>query len=169
MQAAEQINLEDSPPLLELELPLASFAAEWKHCDRMASYIARMVSVSRPDPQLTANLLSSALNEVFETLFRLQDETPGRLACRVSHPGMGERVELFFPCAPASRAFFRDALTLATRPDIETLYIDALISEGPISPFAGLLELVVDYGARLSLSETDAGLHLILDLHLERA
>ena len=40
------------------------FASEWLHCDRISSYLARMVSHNRTDSLLYANLLSSALNEL---------------------------------------------------------------------------------------------------------
>lgn len=155
-------------PLLELAMPLATFLAEWKNCDRLASYLARMASVSRPDPLLYTNLLSSALNEVFETVFRTVDLTTGNLACTISHHAGTDRIAISFRCGRGARSFFAEALTLSRQPNVEALYIEALLTDGPISPFAGLLELIVDYGARFSTTETKDTLHLVLDLDLDQ-
>lgn len=152
--------------LLDLDLPLASFLADWKHCDHYASYIARMVSASQADPVRHANLLSSAINELLETFFRACDCRVGTLSCTVSRQDGVDRISLTFPCGRGARAFFTEAEVLCRQPNLEALYVEALLTDGPVSPFAGLLELIADYRARFSLTEVKGGLTITLDLNL---
>jgi hypothetical protein len=58
---------EPADDLIEISMRMNDFSAEWMHCDRISSYVARMVSQNSADPLFHANLFSSALNELLET------------------------------------------------------------------------------------------------------
>jgi hypothetical protein len=155
--------------LLELAIRADVFSADWGHCSRIATYIARMVSHKRADPLLYANLLSSALNELLETAFRSHSGT-GEIVCRVARAGAADRIEITIPGDDPVRAFYRDAIDSVRRSDAAEHYIHALLAEDALDPRIGLLELAVDYEARLSLSEeTASAIRLVAELELERS
>lgn len=155
-------------PLLALDMEIGAFGAHWSNCDRLSSYVARMISHNRTDSLLFANLFSSALNELLETAYRNRGAA-GRFSCRVLRSGKTDRIELTVPCTPAERSFYEDAIARLQAPGVEALYQDALFASGALDPRIGLLELAVDYGAALSLGAApDAdSLHLTVDLALE--
>ena len=143
------------------------FASDWTHCDRISSYVARMVSHNRLDSLLYSNLFSSAMNELLETVFRIHAPY-GRFACVVERSERIDRVRLLVPCRSTDLEFYRQAAHQARRKDAGDLYRAALLSPGPLSPFTGLLELAVDYDALISIEEHgDESLSVIADLALE--
>jgi hypothetical protein len=91
--------------LLELSMGIEDFSSEWLHCDRISSYVARMVSHNRADSLLYANLLSSALNELLETVFA-HHGPKGRLSCRVKRAGASDIIELSLPCDDKAMKFY---------------------------------------------------------------
>jgi hypothetical protein len=153
--------------VLELALNTEVFTSDWRHCSRIATYIARMVSHKRSDPLLYANLFSSALNELLETAFRTHGS--GEIVCSVGRAGPVDRIELTIPGDSTVHRFYRDAIDSMERPDIGEYYIQALLSEGPLDPRIGLLELAVDYSARLSLAgEAAPAVRLIAEFLLDQ-
>ena len=83
--------------LLEVSMGIQDFSSDWLHCDRISSYVARMVSHNRSDSLLYANLLSSALNELLETVFA-NHGPDGEFSCRVRRRGASDVIELNLPC-----------------------------------------------------------------------
>ena len=155
--------------LLEIAMGAETFSSDWAHCDRIATYVARMVSHNRTDSLLYSNLFSSALNELLETAFRAHRGT-GEIACSVSRAGPVDRIELTIPCDAAVRDFYRQAVDALGRDDVAERYVDALLAEGALDPRIGLLELTVDYKARVSLGSAAAdAVRLVADLALEEA
>lgn len=154
-------------PLLEIALGVETFSSNWAHCDRIATYVARLVSHNRTDSLLYSNLFSSALNELLETAFRAHRGS-GELGCSVSRAGAIDRIELTIPCDEATRRFYTSAIDDALQDDVAERYVEALLADGELDPRIGLLELVVDYKAQLSLKpgKGDA-VRLIADLALE--
>jgi hypothetical protein len=154
-------------PLLEIALGVGTFSSNWAHCDRIATYIARLVSHNRTDSLLYSNLFSSALNELLETAFRAH-RGDGELGCSVSRAGGVDRIELTIPCDDALRRFYVSTIDDLHRGDAAERYVEALLTEGDLDPRIGLLELAVDYKARLSLKPGDGdAVCLIADLALE--
>lgn len=148
---------------------IEDFASEWLHCDRISSYVARMVSHSRTDPLLYANLLSSALNELLETAFA-HHGSKGDFSCRVSRAGEADVIELDLPCDETALAFYREAARRLTQPDLAEVYREALFSPGTADPHLGLLEVAVDYRARISIvPENGNRLKLAAEVALEGA
>ena len=141
---------EDSSILIEISMSLDSFVSSWTNCDRISTYIARVVSQDRADSLLYSNLFSSALNELMETAFRSNGKT-GRLHCNVLRAGRMDRIELVIPCDDKARNFYENAAERLGSDDAAELYTQALFSRGHVDPHIGLLELAVDYKARLSI------------------
>lgn len=159
----------DFKPLFEMALGVEAFASNWAHCDKIATYVARLVSHNRTDSLLYANLFSSALNELLETAFRAH-RGGGELACHVSRSGPVDRIELTIPCDEALRGFYTRAIEELSGDDVSERYVAALLADGALDPGIGLLELAVDYKARLSLEPgDDDAVRLVADLALEEA
>jgi hypothetical protein len=153
-------------PLLGIDLDITAFASNWAYCDRLSSYIARMISHDRADSLLYANLFSSALNELLETAFRVHG-VAGNLACRVGRHAERDRIELTVPCRESEIAFYQDAVASLAGEDIEDRYRAALFREGPMEAGVGLLELAVDYGADISVEVMPQAIRLVAELSLE--
>jgi hypothetical protein len=156
-------------PLLEIALGTDTFAANWTHCDRIATYVARMVSHNRTDSLLYSNLFSSALNELLETAFRVH-HGKGEINCTVLRAGGVDRIELTIPCNDDLRRFYSAAIDDLAADDVAERYVTALLAKGDLDPRIGLLELAVDYKAALTLRPADDGtVRLVADLTLEDA
>ena len=156
-------------PLVEISMGIEAFASEWLHCDRISSYLARMVSHNRTDSLLYANLLSSALNELLETAFA-HHGPQGEFSCRVSRSGNADVIELELPCDEAALSFYSEASQRLKRPDVADLYQSALFAPGGVDPHLGLLEVAVDYRARISIVTDDGNrLKLAAEMALEGA
>ena len=137
-------------PLVEISMGIEAFASEWLHCDRISSYLARMVSHNRADPLLYSNLLSSALNELLETAFA-HHGPEGEFSCRVSRAGGADVIELDLPCDEETLSFYSEAAQRLQHPDLAEIYHTALFSSGNADPHLGLLEVAVDYRALISI------------------
>ena len=145
---------------------IEDFSSEWLHCDRISSYVARMVSHSRTDSLLYANLLSSALNELLETVF--SNHGPGgEFICRVRRSGAKDVIELTLPCDDTALRFYMDAAGLLERGDLADVYRTALFSPGEQDPRLGLLEVAVDYQAKIRIAPAGSRLTLSAEMMLE--
>lgn len=154
--------------LLEVSMGIDDFSSEWLHCDRISSYVASVVSHDRSDSLLYANLLSSALNELLETVFAHHGPA-GDFHCRVSRSGRTDVIELSLPCDDATLRFYQDAALRLGRRDVADLYRVALLSHGEQDPHLGLLEVAVDYQARISIVPAGTRLTLSAEMVLEGA
>lgn len=156
-------------PLLEMTFDAAAFSADWSHCDRIATYVARMVGHDRADSLLYTNLFSSAFNELLETAFHFH-RAGGELGCAVLRAGSVDRIELSIPCDEPLRAFYADAVESLSSADVAECYVQAMLVADTLDPRIGLMELVVDYQARMSLQSDDGdSLRLIADLVFEES
>ena len=156
-------------PLVEISMGIEAFASEWLHCDRISSYLARMVSHNREDSLLYANLLSSALNELLETAFA-HHGPEGDFSCRVSRAGNADVIELDLPCDDETLSFFTEAASRLKQPNLAEIYHSALFSGGKADPHLGLLEVAVDYKAQISIQQEKGNrLKLAAELALEGA
>lgn len=157
----------DFQPLLAIDMDVEVFASRWSNCDRLSSYVARMVSHNRTDSLLYSNLFSSAFNELLETAFRYHGES-GRFLCEIHRAGPTDRIALSIPGSQDDFELYEKAVRQAGGDDAAKLYRDALFSGDEPDPIVGLLELGVDYKAALSLERLDGkGLMLVVDLRLE--
>jgi hypothetical protein len=165
---AEQSGLDHFQPLLSIDMNMDVFKDNWAYCDRLSSYVARMISHNRTDSLLFANLFSSAFNELLETAFRTHTGS-GRFACIVERANEVDRVRLSMPADEDVKAFYVSTLSRLTQQDAAEQYRNALFSEGPIDPSIGLFELAIDYDAQLSLDLDEGVLHITADLSLDKA
>ena len=153
--------------LLAISMDISVFVSDWAYCDRLSTYVAKMVSHNRSDSLLYSNLLSSALNELLETAHRSHGQA-GEFACTVLRSAEKDRIELKLPSQEGSLDFYEKAIERLSRSDVADDYRTALFSEGEIDPTIGLMELVVDYNARLSIEPLeDAAVRLTAELILE--
>ncbi|HVW54575.1 MAG TPA: ubiquinone biosynthesis methyltransferase UbiE [Rhizobiaceae bacterium] len=166
MQQGEA-SLSDFKSLIEIDLNSGVFGSNWAHCDQISTYVARMVSHNRSDSLLYANLLSSALNELLETVFRMH-RRDGSFLCAVKRRGPVDRVEITVSCQAEHLAFYRGVMNVLEGPDVAKRYRETLVAAAAPGPQVGLLELAVDYAAKLSVDEIGDGfLRLTADLALE--
>ncbi|WP_146048473.1 ubiquinone biosynthesis methyltransferase UbiE [Roseibium marinum] len=150
-----------------MDLDIGDFCSNWAHCDLLSAYLARMVSHNRLDSLLFSNLYSSALNELLETVFRVHGKS-GKLECSVRRRDGLDRIELVFPADEETFRVYREAIEKLSGGNAEKLYLEALFTEDEPDASLGLLELGVDYGARLSIDRTaDGRMCLVAELALE--
>lgn len=154
--------------LLEVSMGIEDFSSEWVHCDRISSYVARIISHDRSDSLLYANLLSSALNELLETVFA-NHGPGGDFSCRVRRTGAKDVIELTLPCDDTTLRFYKDAAARLERRDVAELYRTALLAQGEQDPHLGLLEVAVDYQAKIRIAPAGGRLTLSAELVLEGA
>ena len=160
-------RLEDFEPLMQLDMDVGLFASNWAYCDRVSSYVARMVSHNRADSLRYGNLFSSALNELLETVFRVHGPS-GQFSCAVYRMGGCDRIELTLPADGKVRSFYRDTAGRLHVAEAPEHYRAALFAPGAVEPSIGLYELAVDYQARIRIEEpADGSLRLIAELVLE--
>ncbi|WP_028745755.1 hypothetical protein [Rhizobium mesoamericanum] len=154
--------------LLDLEMEMATFTADWLHCDQLSNYVARMVSHDRRDPLRHANLLSSALNELLEMSFR-SDAQEGELTCGFYRRGQIERIELSFPCPSQQRRYYSDLVKGLKDNEQLASYIEIIGDETAPIEKAVLLGLAINYEAEIALRDSPADtLTFVVDLPLER-
>ncbi|MFC6486432.1 ubiquinone biosynthesis methyltransferase UbiE [Nitratireductor sp. GCM10026969] len=159
--AAESFEL-----LVKVSMDMEVFSSNWAYCDRLSSYIAKMISHNRTDSLLYSNLFSSALNELLETAHRAHGR--GEFVCSVSRRAEKDLIELKIPCDAAGSHFYREAMSRLSQPDVGEQYRAALFSDGPLDPSIGLLELAVDYRARLAVEPAEeSAVRLSAELSLE--
>ena len=122
---------------------------------RISSYVARLVCQNRADPLFSANLFSSALNELLEVAF-LNHGSVGDFTCLVRRIGEVDLIEIGLPSDEKTIAFYTDVVNSLASADIEDLYHAALFAPGQSDARLGLFELAVDYKAKISVV-ADAG------------
>ncbi len=154
--------------LLKLEMEMATFTADWLHCDQLSNYVARMVSHDRRDPLRHSNLLSSALNELLEMSFRTEVQE-GELVFGFYRHQKLERIELSFPCPSQQQRFYCELVDCLKDSDKLAVYIDIIADETAPIEQAVLMGLAVNYDAGIELRATAGDtLTFIVDLPLER-
>jgi len=154
--------------LLNLEMEMATFTADWLHCDQLSNYVARMVSHDRRDPLRHSNLLSSALNELLEMSFR-SDAQEGELICVFYRHEQIERIELSFPCPSQQRRFYSVLVEDLKHNGQLANYVEVIADETAPLEQAVLLGLAVNYDADIELRTSTAdALTFVVDLPLER-
>lgn len=154
-------------PLLQFEMEMEAFLSNWRHCDQLSSFVARMISHNRADPARHSNFLSSALNELLEMSFRsgLPD---GQLGCTVYRHGPTERVKLTFPCPSAQWQFYREAVSRTQNGSGYARYLDSILTDLAPSREVILLDLAINFDAEIRLEEQAApSITLVVDLPLE--
>jgi hypothetical protein len=151
MNAATQSA--EARPLVHMDLEPSAFAADWKHCDQVANYLARIASFDRPDTFLYSNLLSTVLNELLEVAF-FNHQPTGTLKCSLLRQGATDRIELNIPVNAEIRGFYERGVSDAQSNRVTELYASSLRGDRPLDRSIGFLELAANYGAQISLNGT---------------
>src|SRR3954466_6054741 len=133
-------------PLVELTMEADAFARDWRHCDQIANYLAQLVAHDRPDSFLYANLLSTVLNELLESVFA-RHERHGAVQCTLLREGRHDRVELVIPVEAGARSFYEETVAAAQAAGVSEVYTRTLLGGEAPADLLGLLELAADYGA----------------------
>ena len=136
--------------IIEVSMRINDFSSEWMNCDRVSTFMARLVSQKSVDPMFHANLFSTALNELLEVVF-FNHGPQGSFTCRVGRVGDVETIEIELPYDERTLNFYTDVLKTLDRPDVEELYQASLFEAGQVDARLGLLELAVDYKAKMSV------------------
>lgn len=160
---------ESSDWLLELRLSLESFVADWSHCDHLANYAANALSHGKPDAFLHANLLSTIINEILETIY-WNNSHQGVLHLRFHEDEKTTSMFADIPVDADASKFFRESIDLIQNTqDAREAFRHSLWSESLPAGLLGLLEIVADYETKLDLVEcadTDVlCLRLRMNLH----
>jgi len=160
------------PPncMLELDVDIREFSSVWDNCDLMSTYVSKMVSTNRTDSLLFANLYSSALNELLETVYRVHGPQ-GVLVCRFFRDGLADRIEVDMPADETVWGFYETAVALAQTDNARDQYLKCLFETEGLDPSLGILELALNYGARLELRKdtTNQRIQILADLKIEDA
>ncbi|MDB6171983.1 MAG: ubiquinone biosynthesis methyltransferase UbiE [Chthoniobacteraceae bacterium] len=151
-----------------MNVEIGGFAAHWRHCDQMANYLSRAVSLERTDSFFYSNLLSTVLNELFEIVF-YQHQSAGQLLCSILRDGPVDRIELNIPVGKTQTEFYQSSVADAQSLRAGELYTRSLLGEAGASGAVGLLELASDYGAKIWVDSLDTPnqLRLTVDISLE--
>src|SRR3954468_12200586 len=113
-------------PLVELSLGADAFARNWSHCDQVANYLAQLVAHDRPDSFYYANLLSTVLNELLESVFARQ-QRQGTVTCTLLRDGPEDRIELLIPVDADARAFYEQTVAAARDSGVSEVYTRTLL------------------------------------------
>jgi hypothetical protein len=108
------------------------------------------------------------LNELLETVFT-NHGPDGDFSCRVRRTGPKDVIELSLPCDETTLRFYQDAARRLDRRDVADIYRTALLAQGKQDPHLGLLEVAVDYAAKISIAPADGRLTLSAEMMLEGA
>ncbi|WP_292622697.1 ubiquinone biosynthesis methyltransferase UbiE [Mesorhizobium sp.] len=153
--------------MIQVDMEINTFVSEWRHCDYVSTYMARMVSQNRSDSVRHSNLFSSAFNELLEVAFRTR-HADGELACRVSRHGATDRIELTLPCVAEERQFYEEAVSQVAGFEAGERYLGSVSGDLAPSREVVLLELAIDYNATLRVEEADGDtIKIVVDLPLE--
>ena len=144
------MHSERAESLIHVSMRMQDFSSDWIHCDRISSYVARMVCQNSADPLYHANLFSSVLNELLEIVF-FNHGKDGDFTCRVSRAGVADVIEIDLPCDEKTMAFYTEVVGIQDRDDIADLYRAALFGAGQTDSRLGIYELAVDYAAKFDV------------------
>lgn len=170
MRAAPDKSAEAAfKPLLRFEMDMATFLSDWQHCDQLSTFMARMISHNRTDPIRHSNFFSFALNELLEVSFR-GGASEGLIDCTIYRQDATERVKLSFTCPAGQQDFYREAVSKTHQEDAGARYLSAISMDQTPSGEVILLDLAINFDARLHLEKQGAeSITLVVDLPLEGA
>jgi len=143
---------------IQLRCQIEQFRSDWQHCATSSNFLA---DSSSEEPYLR-NLLSSALNELLELVFKLGSGAE-QAALQLTRRAHWVELSLNLPLASCDEAPVLAELESLGRNGPERLYLDQLGGER-LSPLFGLLQLMSDFGAQLKWRMEDGVLRLHVGL-----
>ena len=152
--------------IMAARFTVGGFAREWAHCHLLANFLGRYVSANEGDPERTATLLSTFINELLEVIYR-NHAPEGQLELIFRKKGRHVILQVTIPVTDANRVFYRMAVQIVNQPDLKSWFRARL--EEPADgedTMLGMLELAAIYACTLTISEPpgDDRLSLFLEL-----
>lgn len=156
--------------LLSTCLEIRRFASDWTHCDQLSNFLARSASLDRPDPFFFANLLSTILNEVFESIFHYHAEE-GEIVLSLSRGELDTTLDASIPVNPEAREFYTKISRELAEHEAEDLFRDHLMGPNIDDPAIGFFELAAIYQARINIEPVSDGkvIHLVIHVRIDDA
>jgi hypothetical protein len=151
--------------IISANFSVTGFSKRWSHCHQMANFLARYASAHKDDPERTATLLSTFLNELLEGIYRNHGPSGDiNLTLRWNNRRINVTAEV--PVNDESTKFYVHAVQLLSQPDPMAWYREQLERDVPDNDITalGLLELAVVYGSTLSIAEPTNGTSLKLNI-----
>lgn len=156
--------------LFTTSVEIRHFASDWTHCDQLSNFLARSASLDRPDPFFFANLLSTILNEVFESIFHHHAEE-GEICLSLRHNDAATTLDASIPVNPAALEFYARVSRDLAENHPDDLFRNHLLGP-PVDDHAiGFFELAAIYQARIQIQPVSDGkvIHLIIQVHIDDA
>ena len=155
-------------PLLEIDIAMPQLQREWASCDLIANYLAEFVTDGSGDTLRRTNMLSAALNELLESVFKYADGE-GHLICRIAKNERRHRVEMIFNARHGLRQRLETAIHADENRAIDD-YLSGLQTSTAPGPAEALLGLAVNFLAEVSLMPEEGNLiGLVVDLPFDGA
>ena len=166
MTETQEIGVTKENRLASLSFTVDEFAADWQHCDQLANYLSRAVSFDKPDSFVFANLLSTVLNEILETMYR--EHSGGALGLDLHQAGTDTVIVARIPVADGSRSFYENTLSALKSGDAGERYRNEMMKDEELSHAIGFYELAADYDASVTVSSvTDSEMSVTVRVNLD--
>ncbi len=151
--------------IISARFSIGGFARAWRHCHRMANYLARYASANEGDPERHATMLSTFFNEVLEVIFRHHARS-GQIAMSFHKRNGRVYLRAIIPLDDEAARFYQSASDLVGQPDPMSWYRDRLEHAGDVDDdqALGLLELAAIYGSVFSISKLKEGKEILLSI-----
>jgi hypothetical protein len=132
---------------------------DWRRCSLSSDFLAN----ASCEPRFAQRVVSGAVNELLELVFKLGTEGSAA-ALNVSAQGERAVIGLELPLPLAAREQMLARIAEIRRAGPQQVYLEQLGAESEPEPLFGLLQLMVDFGAALSVEASASGLYLRLEL-----
>lgn len=146
---------------IDVRYGLDALRRDWRRCSLSSDF----VGTASCEPRFAQRLISTAVNELLELVFRLgADGSAANLNVRSE----GERatIVLDLPLSAQRRHDLQARLDDIMRSGPQQVYLQQLGAEAEPEPLFGVLQLMVDFSATLSHEALPAGLRLRLNVNL---
>lgn len=163
-------NGSSAKTLVSTSVEIRHFASDWTHCDQLSNFLARSASLDRPDPFFFANLLSTILNEVFESIFHYHAEE-GEISLSLRHSDLDTTLDASIPVSPEAREFYAKVSRDLAEHRPEDLFRDHLLGPQIDDHAIGFFELASIYQARIHINPVAEGkvIHLVIQVRIDDA
>lgn len=146
-------------PDIVVRYGLDALRADWRRCSLSSDF----VGAASCEPRFAQRVVSSAVNELLELVFRLgADGSAAGISVRSESDRATILLEL--PLSHAARATVLARIEEIGRRGAQPIYLEQLGTEQEPEPLFGILQLMVDFGATLSCEAHPDGIGLNLEI-----
>ena len=148
IQKADSVT---TPPAIRVCCDMPGFIADWRRCDHLSNFLAEALNLIKADPFAFANMLSTVINEVLETIF-YHNAGRGSLTLALSEENAVTVLRAEFAVDDSDRLLYERIVTTLAAHDPVALYEQLLFQVSSVDTRdICLYEIAADYGARLTL------------------